>query len=83
MCINNFIEPTLHKFWDLESVDICSKEYASDFVISPVLKSLSETVKFSDSRYAVDLPWKSEAARSSVHDNKRLVRKRILFMGQI
>lgn len=76
LCINSFSEASLHNFWDLESVGICSKE---NVVVAnnPVLKSFSDSIRYHDGRYEVALPWRSESARSNLQNNEKLARKRL------
>ncbi|XP_066958080.1 uncharacterized protein [Macrobrachium rosenbergii] len=78
LCINNVSESDLHKFWDLESVGISSKEAVSnEFSSSTVLQKFSNNVNFIDDRYEVSLPWKSEFAKQSLKNNEKLARKRL------
>ncbi|XP_066987481.1 uncharacterized protein [Macrobrachium rosenbergii] len=76
LCINNVSEPDLHKFWNLGSVGISSKEaVSSEFSSSAVLQKFSDNVKFIDGRYEVSLPWKSDVAKQSLKNNEKPTHK--------
>ncbi|KAJ8035376.1 hypothetical protein HOLleu_22587 [Holothuria leucospilota] len=63
----------LHKFWDLETVGIISIEKPP---LDNILERFSASVQFSDNRYTVALPWKSDVNRSRLLNNEALAMKR-------
>lgn len=75
LCIdNNISDSVLHKFWDLESIGICSVEPSCK---GSTLQRFEESVKFCNDRYEVALPWKSDVAKSDLQNNVKLARKRL------
>ena len=83
LLISDVSDEELRKFWDLEHVGVSSKEEALDpFIHDPHLKRFSETTKFSQGRYEVALPWKSEQAKANVVDNFKLAEKRFIRTEQ-
>ena len=75
LCINNVSESSLHNFWDLESVGICSKDVLPND--SLVFQQFSNKINYCDGRYEVALPWKSDIAKKSLINNEKLARKRL------
>ncbi|KAJ8030134.1 Fatty acid synthase [Holothuria leucospilota] len=73
LCLNDIPEQALHKFWDLETVGIRSIEKPP---VDNILERFSASVQFSDNRYTVALPWKSDVDRSRLLNNEALAMKR-------
>ena len=70
----NVSETHLKNFWDLESIGIHDSEAPTP---DPVLCEFYNTVQFSDDRYVVLLPWKSESVRPTLLNNERLAMSRL------
>ncbi|KAJ8018051.1 hypothetical protein HOLleu_44175 [Holothuria leucospilota] len=73
LCLNDIPEQALHKFWDLETVGIRIIEKPP---VDNILERFSASVQFSDNRYTVALPWKSDVDRSRLLNNEALAMKR-------
>ena len=65
------LNETLQKFWDLESIGVRPAEgsISTTHAEDVVLKKFKETLTYNDGRYEVSLPWKED--RVSLKDNYR------------
>ncbi|XP_065180252.1 uncharacterized protein LOC135810689 [Sycon ciliatum] len=59
---------TLEKFWTLESIGILPKELS-------VYEQFEQRIRFANTRYVVDLPWKE--CHAALPDNHRLSERRL------
>ena len=69
-------ESSLKGLWDLESIGIQGKQIMA---VDPVLNEFNKTVSQSDEgRYVVCLPWKSEEVKSSLLNNEKVAKSRLI-----
>ncbi|KAJ8033546.1 hypothetical protein HOLleu_23824 [Holothuria leucospilota] len=73
LCLNGIPEQALHEFWDLEAVGVEINEKPP---VDHILKRFSASIQFSDNRYTVVLPWKSNVDRSRLLNNETSAMKR-------
>ena len=79
LCLNDLPKSTLRNFWDLETIGITSSEV--DIVDHPVVKTFNNTITFNEGRYEVSLPWKRNFDPSTLLDNERVARRRLLNLS--
>ncbi|KAL9985156.1 hypothetical protein ACROYT_G007526 [Oculina patagonica] len=71
------LNETLQKFWDLESIGVRPAEssISTTHAEDVVLKKFKETLTYNDGRYEVSLPWKED--RVSLKDNYQQAERRL------
>ena len=71
------LNETLQKFWDLESIGVRPAEssISTTHAEGVVLKKFKETLTYNDGRYEVSLPWKGDHV--SLKDNYRQAESRL------
>ena len=79
LCVTSVSDRDLHKLWDLESVGVMPKEQKR-IDLDPVILEFQEKVKFSDDRYEVCLPWKSDSDRQRLQNNEKQVLKCLMSL---
>ena len=67
-------ESLIRNLWELESVGICGDDSPER---DPVLCEFEKNVQFSNGRYEVSLPWKSEGTRPQLLNNEKLAKVRL------
>ncbi|XP_064650936.1 uncharacterized protein LOC135502211 [Lineus longissimus] len=73
--LSDIPEYSLHRFWDLETIGVSPEvESCSE---DEVLREFNETVKFVDSKYEVQLPWKEHVSKLDLLNNKSLAESRL------
>jgi hypothetical protein len=80
LCLNDIPEVVVRRFWELDSLGICSRGSAD--TSNKVLDEFNSSVQFKDGRYVVGLPWKEESVRPVLLDNEVQARFRLQRLSQ-
>lgn len=76
-CLTDFSESAVKSFWELESIGVSGQDFPE---VDHVMSEFNEKVSYSDRRYEVALPWKSELVRPRLLNNEKLAMLRLEYL---